>query len=313
MTRASCAHPEFRHVLLVHDNDDQLVEGVSAFVTEGLTSGGDVMVLGTQDRLGLMREVFGSRPRLEYGSVEDLYVAPMRTLFNFQRTLAEREEPRVLWATGMVPLGEDAAAQAAWDRFESAVNEALAAFPFRGLCAYDTRTRPVPVIEAARATHPTVSVDQTCHTSPEYVDPAAFLNDPLGNAPSPPTSAPSVAATATHYRQLSQARELLWARARADSALPSLTIELFLLAVHEIALNGLVHGRPPVHLTLWADVGSLTCLVEDPGPGNLDPMTGFRRPGENGPLGLWLARQQVDELFISTSASGGSRVLLTAT
>lgn len=231
MRPASGTHPNFRHVLLVHDDDDQLVEGVDAFVTEGLTSDGDAMVLGTRDRLGLMREVFGVHPRLDYGSVEELYKDPMRTLFTFQRTLAERQEPRVLWATGMVPLGHDAATQAAWDRYESAANQALATFPFRGLCAYDTRARPASVIATARATHPTVNIDRSCHPSPDYVDPATFHGQRQAAVPAPPSAEPSGAATILHLDQVRQARELLWTVARSDCALPSWKIEMFILAV----------------------------------------------------------------------------------
>ena len=311
MTATSRTHPDFRHVLLVHDNDDELFEGIRAFVAQGLTSDGDVMVLGTRDRLGLMRELIGSDPRLEYGCVEDLYVDPMRTLFDFQRMLAERTEPRVLWATGSVPLGRDSAAQAAWNRFESAANEALAPYPFRALCAYDTRTRPAPVIEAARATHPTVSVDLTNRASPDYVDPAVFLADELAQVPLSPTSPPSVATTVTDPHHLPWVRRLLAAGARSGSAVSSPTIERFLMAVHEVAANGLAHGGPPVRLTLWTDVAALTCLVEDSGPGNLDSMTGFRYPEGWSPMGLWTARQLVDDLFIGKSASGGCSVLLT--
>ena len=313
MAPASCPHPDFRHELLVHDDDDQLVEGVGGFVAEGLESGGDVVVLSTEDRLGQMRERLGAHPRLEYGSVEQFYRSPMRTLFTFQRLLAERTEPRVLWATGIVPLGCDAEAQAAWDRYESAVNEALAGFPFRGLCAYDSRTRPASVIETARATHPTVRIDRTCQASPEYVAPAAFLAQPRAGVPSPPTSAPSAATTVVHCDQLRQARELLRGGALTDSALPPLRIEKFLVAAHEVAANGLVHGAPPVQLTLWADLGSLICLIEDTGPGGLDPMAGLRVPRDLSTLGLWVARQQVDDVFIGTSDAGGCRVLLTVT
>jgi anti-sigma regulatory factor (Ser/Thr protein kinase) len=298
---------------LVHDNDEQLFEGICAFVDEGLTSGGDVMVLGTRDRLGLLRELVGSDPRLEYGCVEELYLAPMRTLFNFQRMLAERTGPTVLWVTGSVPLGRDCVAQAAWDRYESAVNEALSVYPFRGLCAYDTRTRPAPVIEAARATHPTVSIDLTNRACPEYVDPAAFLAGPLARVPTPPTSPPSVNTTVAHSHDLVWARSLLEAGARSGSAVPYQTIEQFLMAVQEVAANGLFHGGPPVRITLWAEVGALTCLVEDSGPGGLDPMTGFRFPDESGPMGLWAARQLVDDLFIGSSPFGGCTVFMTAT
>ena len=313
MTPASRTHPDFRHMLLVHDNDEELVEGIRAFVAEGLTSGGDVMVLGTRDRLGLLREVLGSHARLEYGSVEELYVNPMRTLFNFQRMMEERTEPRVLWATGSVPLGHDSAAQAAWNRYESAVNEALAGYPFRGLCAFDTRTRPAAVIAAAMATHPTVSIGPTSHASPLYVDPAAFLADPMARVPGPPSWSPCVATAVPDRHYLMWARSLLSSRARSESAVSSQTIEQFLMAVHEVAANGLAHGGPPVKVTLWADLGTLTCMVEDSGPGNLDPMTGFRFPDEWEPMGLWAARQLVDDLFIETSPSGGCRVLLTAT
>jgi hypothetical protein len=68
-----------------------------------------------------------------------------------------------------------------------------------------------------------------------------------------------------------------------------------------------------VQLTLWAELGRLTCLVEDHGPGGLNPMTGLRVPRDLSTLGLWVARQQVDDVFIGMSDSGGCRVLLTAT
>lgn len=313
MTPQSRTHPGYAHGLLVHDNDDELVEGTRAFVDQGLASGGQVLVHGTRDRVALLGEALGSHPRLEYGFDEELYLEPTRTLFAYQRRLAETTEPTEFWVTGTVPLGCDSAAQAAWNRYESAVDEALAPYPFRALCAYDTRTRPASVIAAARATHRTVSIDLTSQASPEYVEPAAFLADPLARVPAPPTRPPSVAITVAHLHELSETRHLLTAGARSGSAVPSQTIDEFHIAVQEVAANGLVHGTPPVQLTLWVDVGTLTCLVEDSGPGNLDPMTGFRYPDDWGPMGLWAARQLVDDLFIGNSPSGGCSVLMTAT
>jgi anti-sigma regulatory factor (Ser/Thr protein kinase) len=312
MTAPNRTHPHFSHGVLVHDNDEELVGGTRAFVAQGLASGGRVRVHGTRDRVGLLREVLGTHPRLEYGFEEELYQAPTRTLFAYQRSLAERAEPSTFWVTGTVPLGRDSAAQAAWNRYESAVNEALAAYPFRALCTYDTRTRSDAVIEAALATHPIAGCGPTGHASPEYVDPAAFLADPLARVPTPPTVPPSVVTTVTDLHDLRRTRQLLTTRARSGSAVPSPTVEDFLLAVHEVAVNGLVHGAPPVHLALWTDVGRLTCLVDDCGQGNLEPMTGLRYPQGWSPMGLWAARQLVDDLFIGSSPSGGCRVLLTA-
>ena len=131
-------HSAFRHGLLVHDTDEELIAATQAFVARGLASGADVLVHGTSSRIGLLREALGHRPRLEYGLDEELYQQPTRTLFAYQRTLAERADSRRLWVTGTVPRGQDAAEQAAWHRYESAVDEALGAFPFVALCTYDT-------------------------------------------------------------------------------------------------------------------------------------------------------------------------------
>jgi anti-sigma regulatory factor (Ser/Thr protein kinase) len=310
MTSTS-THPCYSHALLVHATVDELVEGTRAFVAQGLVSGGEVLVHGTRDRVGLMRRVLGSKPRLEYGFDEELYLEPSRTLFAYQRRLAERQETTEFWVTGTVPLGRDAAAQAAWNRYESAVDVALAPYPFRALCTYDTRTCPAPVIEAVRAVHSIVGVGRAGRTNPAYVDPVAFLAGSLAQVPSLPTRPPSADALIADLHDLTPARHQLLAAARRDSAVSSETVEQFLMAVHEVAANGLAHGAPPVSVTLWADVVALTCRVEDNGPGNLDPMTGFRYPDEWQPMGLWVARQLVDELFIGKAPSGGCSVVLT--
>jgi anti-sigma regulatory factor (Ser/Thr protein kinase) len=312
MTQQSDTNPDYSHGLLVHDTDDELIAETRGFVGRGLASGGRVLVHGARDRVALMREVLDPHPRLEFGFDEELYLQPTKTLFAYQRRLAEMAERPVLWVTGTVPLGQDSVAQAAWNRYESAVDRALSAFAFHALCTYDTRTRPASVIAAAEATHATVSVDLVGHESPGYIEPAAFLDDPLARVPAAPDTAPSVTLALADLDELSWARHPLRARAVSASALPSQVIEQFLVAVHEVAANGLVHGAPPVRVTLWADVGMLTCQVEDTGTGGLDPMTGFRYPEKWGPMGLWAARQLVDDLFIDTAPSGGCRVLLVA-
>lgn len=168
-------------------------------------------------------------------------------------------------------------------------------------------------IAAARATHPTVSCDHTSRSSPEYVDPAAFLTHRLAHVPAPPPRRPSLATTVAHLDQLARARSLLKAAACASSAAPQQSIEELLIAVNEVTANGLVHGAPPVHVTLWADVGSLNCQIVDSGTGNLDPVIGYRYPDDSCPLGLWAARQLVDDLLSSNLPGGGCGVLLTKT
>jgi anti-sigma regulatory factor (Ser/Thr protein kinase) len=305
-------HARYRHDVLVHEDDEDLVAGTRAFVEQGLVSGGQVLVHGTRDRVGLLRDVLGDHPRLEYGFDDDLYQAPTRTLFEYQRRLAEMPEPLDFWVTGTVPLGHGPTEQAAWSRYESAVNEALSAYSFRALCTYDTRTNPPSVIEAALATHPGVNTDLTSRPSDQYVDPARFLTHPLAGIPEPSQAPPSLVMTVAGLDDLAQARYLLKTTALASSALPLDAVGEFIVAVNEVAANGVAHGAPPVRVTLWADPTRLTCQVRDSGAGTLDPLTGFRYPDEWGPMGLWVARQLVDDLFITPSVGGCSILLVKA-
>lgn len=303
----------YSHSLLVHDSDDELVEGTRAFVEEGLASCGHVLVHGTTKRVGFLRDVLGFPYGLEYGYDEELYQAPTRTLFEYQRRLAEAPEGTDFWVTGTVPLGQDAKERAGWARYESAVNAALSSFSFRALCTYDARTLPESVIAAARATHPSVNTDLTSHASGEYVDPAAFLVNPMANVPDPPKSPPSMTAVVTRLDHLARARHLVKTTALQSSALPLGAVIEFVTAVNEVAANGLVHGAPPVHISLWADVATLTCQVVDAGAGIPDPLTGYHYPEQWGPMGLWVARQMVDDMFISSPPQGGCSILLTKT
>ena len=313
MRGQSILNRSYSHGLLVHDSDDELVEGTRAFVERGLASGGQVLVHGTTDRVAFLRELLREHPRLEYGFDEELYQAPTRTLFAYQRRLAEMSAGSDFWVTGTVPVGRDAAERAAWARYESAVNEVLSSYPFRALCTYDTRTSPASVIAGARATHPTIGGDRTRQDNSEYVDPAAFLADPLARVPELPSVPPSLVTTVTSVEHLAEVRYLMKATARVSSALPMRAVEEFLTAVNEVAANGLVHGAPPVQLTVWADLTTLTCQVADSGSRELDPLTGYHYPDGWGPMGMWVARQLVDDLFISNRSEGGCNVLLIKT
>ena len=171
----------YSHDLLLHDSDDELVAGITSFVAQGLESGGHVLVHSTKARVAQFKEVLGAHPRLEYGLDEDLYLSPSRTLFAYQRKLAE-SPPIELWATGTVPLGDDAAGHPAWGRYESLVNEVLGRFAFHALCTYDTRVLPASTLEAAKLTHPCISTGSERVDSPDYLDPADFLSDPRAAA-----------------------------------------------------------------------------------------------------------------------------------
>lgn len=301
----------YSHDLLLHECDDELLEGTRAFVEQGLASGGKVLVHGTPERVAMMRAALHSHPRLDFGLDRDLYTSPSSTLFAYQRMLAESPDPVELWATGTVPLGDDPAGHPAWARYESAVNESLRPYAFHGLCTYDTRTLPAATVAAARATHPCLSTGGRRTLSPDYQDPADFLANPVAAVPDPPVARPVAMATVGSPLDLSDARHVLKDSAECSSALARHTIDAFVSAVNEVLVNGLEHGGTRVLLTVWAEMSRLTCLVTDTGPGITDPLSGYGYPAPTGPRGLWMARQLCEDIFISDQPGAGCRVLLT--
>lgn len=303
----------YSHDLLIHDDDHELVAGTRAFVQQGLSAGGQVLVHSSEERVALLRAAVGTHPRLEYGLDHDLYLAPMSTLFDYERTVARSSEGE-LWVTGTVPFGPDPSAHPAWTRYESLVNEVLGRYAFHALCTYDTRALPAGTVAAARATHPCISNGVDRVDNPGYVSPAEFLTDPRAASPCPPASPPYAFVTLHHIHDLRLARHLIAEAADAASVIDRASIDGFVIAVHEVLNNGLNHGRPPVTLTMWVDTAKLTCLIVDDGPGIANPLTGYRHPDpalEHG-RGLWLARQLCDELIIRNSDTGGCAVLMTS-
>lgn len=304
-------HPRFRHDVLIHDDDASLVDATRRFVERGLEAGADVLVHSNRTQVAVLRDELAPDPRLSYGYDEELYTSPARTLFEYQRQLAARgPDAPELWVTGTVPRGETCAGRAAWGRYESAVNEALGRFPFRALCTYDTRTLSPTVIARARAAHPHLHTGLGRVPCADYLAPADFLADPLAQVPQAPRTAPTLSRHVGGLDDVLSLRNLVWRAGRSATAMPSDAIQSLILAVHEVTANGIVHGAPPVWVDLWTELDEIVVEVLDTGPGGLDPMTGYRYPDALGALGLWVARQEVDDLIIDTPPGGGCRVLL---
>jgi anti-sigma regulatory factor (Ser/Thr protein kinase) len=299
----------YSHDLLIHDCDEDLVAATRAFVERGLASGGRVLVHSSEERVAMLRAALGSHPRLDYGLDRDLYLSPSKTLFAYERALAA--QPTETWVTGTVPLGDDPAGHAAWLRYESVVNEVLGHHAFHALCTYDTRTLPASTIAAAKAAHPGVSDGGglACGSA-DYLSPAAFLAHPLAGVPAPPQAEPSVVQTLHGLQDVRPVRRLVARVAESASALPRETVEGFIVATHEVVVNALKHGEPPVELTMWAGTTTLACRVTDAGLGIADTVSGYHRPVGNGPTGLWVARQLCEDIIITNQPGGGCSVFV---
>jgi serine/threonine-protein kinase RsbW len=87
-----------------------------------------------------------------------------------------------------------------------------------------------------------------------------------------------------------------------ESRLSPARIAEVALAVHEVAMNAITHGRPPGAVRIRAEGDELVCEVEDHGPGISDPLAGTEPPDLDGlqGRGLWIARQLSDRVEIES-------------
>jgi anti-sigma regulatory factor (Ser/Thr protein kinase) len=311
------------HRALIGASDGELVEGAVAFVCTGLDAGEPVVIACTDTTTELLQKALADRPHVHWAAWADVYGNGPAAAITAVRRLGERYRTPTGSAVRVVlepAAGPDRDTWREWQRYDAVLDhqlaeaEQLGVEPLQVLCLVDTRRVPAPLVDAARATHPLLQVDDHELPSPDHVDAGEYLRElPV---PAEPLEATEPLVEADSVRDLRGLRRDLAARA-ADARLPpgsEPALEDFLLAVDEMTTNALRHGRPPVDLRLWADADRLVCTVTDRGSGLQDPFIGYGPAhGDDlslGGMGLWLARQLCDHVDI-TATDDGVRVRLT--
>ncbi|XVQ86015.1 ATP-binding protein [Microbispora siamensis] len=91
-----------------------------------------------------------------------------------------------------------------------------------------------------------------------------------------------------------------------EAGLEGVTLEDFVLAVHEAVTNAVRYGSPPRGIAMWREAGVLVAEIADKGPGIPDEalereesVTRF----DFGGRGLWLMNRLAD-LVVRTGAEG---------
>jgi anti-sigma regulatory factor (Ser/Thr protein kinase) len=281
----------YDHAAIHYASDAELLAVVVPFLNAGLTAGEPTIVSLEPDRAELVRAALPASAETHFLTTGDLYTRPAAAIKSYRDMMAGLVADG---ASGIRIVGEvpGAAIDTSWDwwaRYEAAVNHAYDEFPLRSMCAYDSRTTPPHVLEDVARTHPFLATtDGGRHTNADYVDPLSFLTGPRPMTPSPiQRTAPLLELTDPHP---SAAR-----RAVLDAdktGLPAAEIENLVLAVSEIVTNALRHGRPPVHLRIWADTEHMVVTVHDAGHGPDDPFAGLLPADRHvGGRGLWITHQ----------------------
>jgi anti-sigma regulatory factor (Ser/Thr protein kinase) len=305
------------HRALLGDSDADLVAGVMTFVHDGRAAGQPVIVACTEATAALLRASVPEHPGTQWVEWSDVFGSGAAAAVTAVRRLADRYRAGDGCPVRVVlePLaGPDPDTWREWQRYEAVLDHEVAGEPVLALCVTDRRRVPVPLVEAARATHPVLAGADGNSPNPDHVDPAVYLQSlPV---PPEPLEGTEPLLRADAVRDLRGLRRELADRAADAKLAPGSepALEDFLLAVDEMTTNALRHGRPPVSLRLWASEDRLVCTITDRGAGFEDPFIGYGPAhGEDlslGGMGLWLARQLCDHVDITPDTTG-VRVRLT--
>jgi anti-sigma regulatory factor (Ser/Thr protein kinase) len=281
------------HETAFYDSDEEFLALIVPFFTDGLEAGEPVISAFAAANQSLVRDAFGTGSGIRFVDGDSQYARPAGTIRRYRELFGEYAAggAHQIRVAGDVPHPGAGAPWDWWARYEAAVNRAYDSFPVWGICPYDVRTTPAPVMAEVRRTHPHIARGRTHAGNPAFEDPADFLR----------------ARTDTWYDPVEQsppALELLnpapgRARAAVDAVATAAGLtpddrNALRLAVSEAVANGLLHGLPPVVVRAWPAAGRVVVTVTDAGDGPADPYAGLipaERPVGDGGLGLWISHQ----------------------
>jgi anti-sigma regulatory factor (Ser/Thr protein kinase) len=300
-TGSAAGHLGYYHEAFCFESDPQLLAVAVPFLLDGVAAGEPALVTLGPAATDLVRAALPAETGIDF-LTDDVYGRPTTAIRSYRRLLGDyvaggAEQIRII---GQVP-----AASTTWDlwsRYESAVNHAYDDFPLWGLCAYDARTTPAPVLADVARTHPRFALSTDRHeVSPAYLDPVTFLSE-RRPAPLDPVQ---------HRAPLVELLDPTPADARAavrgtahDGITPQ-DVDDLLIAVSEMVTNARRHGRGTVRVRLWAGSDRVVVTVTDQGDGPPNPFAGLLpEKSATGGLGLWITHQSCSHVAFGRDADG---------
>jgi anti-sigma regulatory factor (Ser/Thr protein kinase) len=301
----------FVHAAMIVDSDDSLRARLIPTLRRSLNNHEPVlMVVGSHTERLVRAELGKLSSELQWDEPAAFY---QRLGFAFEavrRYLAEQQasgrrvhivtQPDI--TTGVDPANAVDRATA-YLSYESVCNQAYAGYGCPVTCIWDSRHHPTLVIEGVRSVHTHEISDAGTTVNERHIPPADYLaahNDVPLEAPPADTD---LDLALTDSGQLGLLRTAVWSWATEHSFATSVADDV-IVAVAEVAANGLVHGAAPVRVRAWQYRDSLNIQVDDPGGRPLPPTAGYlppdTRPGTG--RGLWLARQFADVVTAHTGA-----------
>jgi anti-sigma regulatory factor (Ser/Thr protein kinase) len=297
---------EFVHEGLFYAGVAEYLAGTVPFVLDGLAADEPVLVAVPGPNLERIETALGDAAHAV--RLADMTVAgrnPGRIIGSvLTRFMDEHPGRRVRIIGEPIWDGRSATEYPACVQHEALINVAFAGRGATILCPYDTRRlTPVTLLDATE-THPVLVEGDHRTVSPGYRDPvelAACHNLPLAE-PEPSVDVDMMVFDASVGAR--GVRRFVQDRAELAGMAPG-QITAVRSAVHEVAVNTLVHtGRPGI-LSTWVEDDHLVCEVQDNGS-LTDPMAGRRapRPYDGAGSGLFLVHTLCDLVRIHSGPYG---------
>jgi anti-sigma regulatory factor (Ser/Thr protein kinase) len=284
------AVPSLRHEALLHEGDVAFLEAATDLVGSARAEGAPVVACVTPPKAALLAEAFGTADDVTVADMAAVGHNPARIIPWWRAAVhAAAPDGSPVFAIGEpVWAGRSDDELAECHQHEALLNVAFADAALRLVCPYDVAALPPGVVEEARRTHPAVLAGGQVRASEAYTAWSWSADPPL---PPPPTGARHLVAG---RRTLPVVRREV-ARHAVELGLGPWRAEELVLAVHELAVNGVEHGGGDAEVLLWRAGDRVLAEVRAAGA-LADPLTGRVQPtaGEPRGRGLWLVNQLCD-------------------
>jgi hypothetical protein len=248
--RAGWDHPppgEPAHLALFYGGDAEYVDGVMRFLDPGLRAGDPVAVVVPPARARLLARHLGEvGPDLQILDMHELGRNPAR-IIPAVLTMLEAHRDRTLHFVGEpVWPGRSGEEIREATRHEALINLAWPGASIRVLCPYDTEGLAPEVVHDAEITHPWLVRDG------EIVPSSAFGHAGFPAGTDNPLPVPPGHALELRFgvHELGAVRAVVHSRATA-AGLSEERVSDLVLAVNEVATNGIKHAGPVGHLRVW--------------------------------------------------------------
>jgi transcriptional regulator with XRE-family HTH domain len=171
--------PMLDHQALLFRTDEELVDVVGGFLSEGVARSEAPLAVTTRSNIRLLRRALGpAADHVEFFEAADWYESPGKALAAYREYTEAKLRAGALWvriAGEPMWANKSASEVRLWTRYESLLNLAFASWPVSFRCLYDERSVRRRLLGQAHVTHPRVHTCGAVLTSSEYVEPAGFI------------------------------------------------------------------------------------------------------------------------------------------